>query len=181
MDDRDLHCEGRALHRRGRRAGVAVGGGPPWLQRSSFTPAPGWPQPPCLRSPPAPGWPEPPRAQRRSRRGRWGRWGPSPRRDVRDRRGRGRRARTSPAPGSPGTTRTHPTRAEAAGPPGRVGMREVRGVGKREVRGRRRTARSSAVAPRSARRATLGKVRGFTGRRPNRPAIGRTRSHERSI
>lgn len=27
LDGRDLHCEGRALHRRRRRAGVAVGGG----------------------------------------------------------------------------------------------------------------------------------------------------------
>ncbi|CAD6204416.1 unnamed protein product [Miscanthus lutarioriparius] len=27
LDGGDLHCEGRALHRRGRRAGVAVGGG----------------------------------------------------------------------------------------------------------------------------------------------------------
>ncbi|CAD6258271.1 unnamed protein product [Miscanthus lutarioriparius] len=48
----------------------------------------------------------------------------------------------APVPGSPGTTRPHPARAGAASPQGRAGMREVRG--------RRRTARSSAVAPRGS-------------------------------
>jgi len=125
------------------------------LQLSSPTPAPGWPQPPCLRPPPAPGWPQQPRPHRRPRPGRKGSWGPHPRRDGRTRAAkaaaprlrRGRRCRWGPHRRRDGRE-PHARRARIPPALGPLTPPAPGGVGRCGGRPRVASSRSSAVAPR---------------------------------